>query len=81
MIIWITGVSASGKDDDEDTSDVTDNDDDEKKMSVLDQANISQYTQAAINTQKSPIKPGKRSNRRKMKNKKTIATKSESSYL
>ena len=77
------------KDDVEDTSDVTDNDDDDlsndmkKKMSVLDQANISQYTQAAINTQKSsPIKPGKRSNnRRKMKNKKTIARKSESSYL
>ena len=78
------------EDDEEDTSDVKDNDDDDlnndmkKKMSVLDQANISQYTQAVINNQKSPnrigkIKPGK--SRRKMKNKKTIARKSESSYL
>ena len=78
------------EDDEEDTSDVKDNDDDDlnndmkKKMGVLDQANISQYTQAVINNQKSPnrigkIKPGK--SRRKMKNKKTIARKSESSYL
>ena len=78
------------KDDEEDTNDVKDNDDDDlnndmkKKMGVLDQANISQYTQAVINNQKSPnrigkIKPGK--SRRKMKNKKTIARKSESSYL